>query len=161
MVTPSRPWLCNLRVATPVLMADAPRRTRAQTRGKQEGREGPLLCKVVRLAAQAISSWQLASGEPEGGGGRAGGHLQYESDEEEEDDDEYEEGEEGEEEEDEGTRGHASPFVAADDLSLVNLSDMLDEDSEDGSESDEEANEDSWPDLLRELDLSTCVRRCA
>ena len=104
----------------------------------------PLLCRVLQLATQALLSWEV-SHRDHGGVRGVRGVAGEEEDEEDEDEDEGGEGEEEDEDEEEpvgndagggGGRGRqqrSSPFVNADDLSVVHLSDLLDDDEADGS----------------------------
>ena len=142
------------------------------------------MVRVFQLSTRAFAAaGVVVEGLPRlgrGAGGMAGleGEWGGEEDDEEDEEDDEDEGEDDEEEEDDEASGGAalqqprrggrpSPFVAADSVSVVNLSDLLDGgDSEDGDESDagsDDADErvddaaDAALDPIRALDLRRCT----
>ena len=160
LVTPARPQLCALDVADPWaagvhVAGGAPRTTRAAARRRrasspQRGEEMvPLISCVLRLVAQELLHGGHAGGAGRawGGGVRSSGTSMQQatrasesvgprgsdgSDDEIDEESDEEEGEEGDDDDGPGGADGRSPFVPADELSVVDLSDLLYDDGADG-----------------------------
>ncbi|KAL1522035.1 hypothetical protein AB1Y20_021680 [Prymnesium parvum] len=161
LATPQRPWLCHLRVRGALVVdAAAPRTTRQSARRRAAPAEGhaevPLLCRALQLACQAMLTWGVAADNAREADGLRGADSEEESDDEEEgeqssgDDDAAGDGDGN------GSAQRKSPFVPADELSIVDLSELLDDEADEGSESDEEWVEPESEHVSR-MELSSCL----